>query len=198
MKNFNELIQVEEPILIPSQKSMWFKGFFTEKNKKVHFYIPDGENEEILNEIIDIISKNGLYKLEACEMYLPVNKKPLLRDEIRSLIKDDVVDLSTKQGIIDAQRRFAVLAYMLLPEGRKRYLLHPVAGHTSIGMFKLPGGKVVDVSISPDRESREETQWWLQVVDCDRADLRDWKINPNYWFSFWEGLKELRNSSARS
>jgi hypothetical protein len=189
--NFDENIQLENSVYIPTIEMHSIKSIFFDENKTCRFW-----NCEILTDLFRIIDtklkvvKNEHWvKFPEQNLFLPCSKKTGKIESILPLIFESIIDLSTLEGIIEARNRFAILSY-LLPKQKNGEVgvLDRNGGATFIGVFKFPNGSINPVIIFWESDHGENGAWWFNNYKYEDA-------NSAFWFAFSQKLSERVNSS---
>lgn len=191
MKKFDEKIQLEDSVYIPTIQMHHLKSIFFNENENCGFW-----NCEILTDLFSIIDTKpkGVVNEQWVtfpeqNLFLPVNKKTGQIKTILSLVFESIIDLNTLGGIIEARNRFAILSY-LLPRQKNGEVgvLDRNGGSTFIGVFKFPDGSINPMVIFWRSDREEDGVWWFNNYKYEIA-------NPSFWFAFSHKLSTRVNSS---
>lgn len=199
-KKFNEIVQLEEPILVTLEKQISLKDFYKDQDNtlnRLHLF-PSLWRCETLQELISLIPDDYLVcDNNNYELYLPVSKKEVVMvKEFLPYIYEETINLSTDEGKKEAGRRLNILAHLLSLQSNGEVSesggLHPGGCGTYIGEFLFPSGKKMLVLTYFKRDQGENGTWWFNSLESDEL-----YVESGFWFAFSPKLKKLINSSSK-
>ena len=179
MTNFDDKICLEGARLIPSIKCFDALNFFRDDSPTQPLY-----GCEKLQRLISVIPKGYIKNDCDRDLYLPINRGPLSVEEIFTSIDEKVIDLQSLDGLGEAGKRIAILAYGLSkqPHGEISGIkLNPNGSEIRLGNFKFSGGEIICFAFSFDTR---KNAWCFKTFDGSQEN-----IGSGYWFAFSPKLK---------
>lgn len=161
---------VKEIALPKQEKAINLNEFFTQGKKDQPLYIWDN----FKSALDDATSDKKKAPTDPDQFFLHETTQKAMGNDIMKSVKEDVVDLSTAEGRVEARKRFGALAHLLSNQstGQDGYL--QTNGYsTTIGWMKLKSGVVLAVSVYWGSGGRK----WR----CGGDDLGKWRAEHQFF-----------------